>query len=543
MPIDYSKWDKIELSDDSDIEVHPNVDKRSFIRWKQQDIHQKRTQRNHDIQQIEIQTPMYEELNRRADKLLKDINDSELGDFNYVKEYLTKSFSDSKPENPTLDSEAADEQPTFNEMIEDLFIQLKSQIEKSGGNPNDGAILRKEIINHHKKIDDVLKQNKEKLVQLYEERELHISSEDMHTGWDRSFLNKDKSAETATQPTTVTTSSNSFSNPQSTSTVASDFTAVNKEPKISSRIESVDHQLQAAQSELPGQTQVGAEANAKTEEEEFSIDDIHPDTWKLSQIPITQTNRIKDFLSSHPSIINSKQKDSLLMKAFDSQFAHDSNRTKQIIYHSSLIQYVIDVIDFQKATHAQQIKIIVEQLFSKIFNKNPNNPALAALHTEVENTFQHIKTRCEVLSKEQQEDFGEDDENAEIQLKSLDDNTELIVNIPDASSDVPEEKLRYEVFTTQLPHELQVAMKTGSLDEVNKVFKTIAFKKAEEILEIFQEYGFIGIQEGIIENEKDWTEIKNAYEDEGHPELNKKVEELNVVDDVERFTNTADIVD
>ena len=33
--LNYSKWDNLELSDDSDIEVHPNVDKRSFIRWQE----------------------------------------------------------------------------------------------------------------------------------------------------------------------------------------------------------------------------------------------------------------------------------------------------------------------------------------------------------------------------------------------------------------------------------------------------------------------------------------------------------------------------
>ena len=40
--LNYSKWDNLELSDDSDVEVHPNVDKKSFIRWKQRDIHEKR---------------------------------------------------------------------------------------------------------------------------------------------------------------------------------------------------------------------------------------------------------------------------------------------------------------------------------------------------------------------------------------------------------------------------------------------------------------------------------------------------------------------
>ncbi|KAF3354984.1 hypothetical protein VdG1_04409 [Verticillium dahliae VDG1] len=52
MPVDYSKWDALELSDDSDIEVHPNVDKRSFIRAKQNQIHQERQQRKHQIETL-----------------------------------------------------------------------------------------------------------------------------------------------------------------------------------------------------------------------------------------------------------------------------------------------------------------------------------------------------------------------------------------------------------------------------------------------------------------------------------------------------------
>ena len=32
-PVDYSKWDKIELSDDEE-DVHPNIDKESWFRMK-----------------------------------------------------------------------------------------------------------------------------------------------------------------------------------------------------------------------------------------------------------------------------------------------------------------------------------------------------------------------------------------------------------------------------------------------------------------------------------------------------------------------------
>jgi len=55
MPLNYSKWDQLELSDDSDIEGHPNVDKKSLIRWKQRDIHEKREARNHRIAELEAE--------------------------------------------------------------------------------------------------------------------------------------------------------------------------------------------------------------------------------------------------------------------------------------------------------------------------------------------------------------------------------------------------------------------------------------------------------------------------------------------------------
>ncbi|KAF9156037.1 hsp90 co-chaperone Cdc37 [Actinomortierella ambigua] len=54
--INYSKWDALELSDDSDIECHPNVDKRSLIRWKQEQIHREREERRTKIKKLKEET-------------------------------------------------------------------------------------------------------------------------------------------------------------------------------------------------------------------------------------------------------------------------------------------------------------------------------------------------------------------------------------------------------------------------------------------------------------------------------------------------------
>src|ERR1700712_2019536 len=66
--------DALELSDDSDIEVHPNVDKRSFIRAKQNQIHQERSHRRHQIETLKYERVINDGLLSRIDALLAALN-------------------------------------------------------------------------------------------------------------------------------------------------------------------------------------------------------------------------------------------------------------------------------------------------------------------------------------------------------------------------------------------------------------------------------------------------------------------------------------
>ena len=63
--LDYSKWDNIELSDDEDVECHPNIDKASWVRWRQQDIHRKRDERKLEIAKMQQEHKTNEELRKR----------------------------------------------------------------------------------------------------------------------------------------------------------------------------------------------------------------------------------------------------------------------------------------------------------------------------------------------------------------------------------------------------------------------------------------------------------------------------------------------
>lgn len=50
-PFDYSKWDKIELSDDEE-DVHPNIDKESWFRMKHRSRVEREDHEEKDKQRI-----------------------------------------------------------------------------------------------------------------------------------------------------------------------------------------------------------------------------------------------------------------------------------------------------------------------------------------------------------------------------------------------------------------------------------------------------------------------------------------------------------
>jgi cell division cycle protein 37 len=52
MPVDYSKWGKIEVSDDED-DTHPNIDTPSLFRWRHQARLERMAQMKQDKEEVE----------------------------------------------------------------------------------------------------------------------------------------------------------------------------------------------------------------------------------------------------------------------------------------------------------------------------------------------------------------------------------------------------------------------------------------------------------------------------------------------------------
>lgn len=507
MPIDYSKWDKIELSDDSDVEVHPNVDKRSFIRWKQRDIHEKRQQRNLEIKSILVQLTMYAKLNERVDYLMKNLANEEWLDEGVVGKKLNEQFDKKEKfdyealklakgnslrkglQDLHFDKEEFDNMVPYNEMIEDLVTQAKEDHPELVL-PSENFV--EHIKEHRNKIDDILSKKTGKLDVLLQEKSSLISSEDVHTGFDRSFMNRDKEE----------------------SALKSNAAAPQKEKE--STMEVINSP--------------GAQEN-KTQGERDILDELTvlPETAKFGEIPISDLSGSAEYMIRNTKICTEQQKDALIMTAFDHQLQGRLDLTKKVIHQSLLLQYVAQLVG-PKPNKDQTIRAI-KLFFTKI--SDSSSPARMAFEQDVENTFNHIKGRCEVIKQEQAtKNEGSEEEEAQIQLKELDENTELQVNIPEQGT------AEYTIFSTKLSPEMQQAINSKSLDQINEVLGKMKVPEAEEVLAIFQECGIISIN-GYLENENEFKELQDEYRKE-----NKSKNDHSPADDTaEQTHNTADTVD
>lgn len=526
MPIDYSKWDKIELSDDSDIEVHPNVDKRSFIRWKQRDIQEKRMQRNISIKSILVQLTMYAKLNERVDYILENFQTckSDLLDSSKVMSVINNKFDPNEKfdyeklkqekkselrkglQDLSFDKSEIENTPTYNEMIEDLFIQIKQDHPQA---ENDPDLLIQYLVEHRKKIDDVLSSQTIKLDELLNEKAQLISSEDYHTGFDRSFLNKDADDDeddvNVAEKAKTNQKLNSKSQPSSSKITTTTTEVINS----------------------PSQS-----TNSKSDQDVLDDLQLLPSTDKFGSIPLNDLRSSAEFLLKHTSIVNENQKDALIMTAFDKQLDGDSKSAKQIIHQSLLLQYTAQLAG--PNPNKDQIIKAVKLFFSKI--NDDNSPAKKGFYQDVDNTFKHIESRCKIISQEQaaRGEEGEEEE-ALIQLKALDEGTQLTVTIPQPGTK------EYEIFTSQLSPSFQAAVKTGSLDEVNKEFAKMKVEDAEKVLEIINECGVIGV-DGYLENEEEFQDLKRQYNDSKPiDESTETNQDTNQTQEIE--FNTVDTVD
>lgn len=305
MVLDYSKWDSLELSDDSDIEVHPNVDKKSFIRAKQSQIHQQREQRRHEIKTLKYERIINDGLLSRIDKLLSSLNQHEGSSgpeesiFKTIMEFASNPADDQAPPPPEGVYTHEKEQPKYSAMMSSLVDQVKKEFEET--KPDDLSKAYTQGVKGHKtKVQALQKELLTKLAQLEKEEGSKITSEGLTEGFNTSHVTKAGEKEKAV--------------------------ATNKQTDV----------------ELlnPGASSQPSTSEAVGDDDDDPADvEISPLAKKFADLKRNDYSAYLQFISEHPQIIAEKETDGLLVEAFNSQLKGNGEYARQCVHQGLLLQY------------------------------------------------------------------------------------------------------------------------------------------------------------------------------------------------------------
>ncbi|KAF4581911.1 Hsp90 co-chaperone Cdc37 [Ophiocordyceps camponoti-floridani] len=447
MPVDYSKWDALELSDDSDIEVHPNVDKRSFIRAKQNQIHQDRLQRKHRIETLKYERIINDGLLKRISSLLAALkghaseaatrNPGEMA-FQAVMESTGDAKEDQPPPPPEGVHSEVGERPTYSKMMAVLLDQVNKALDEKKAQDRYGAMMD-EIRGHEEKVAKLQGELLAKLRELEKEDGKKITSADIHTGFDSSHVNKSK------------TPAESSSSGQSTTQVEL----------------------------LNPQVQKGDDKSGDDPEAEAS-----PDAKKFAQIKANDYTTSLRFLAQHPHILTERDSDGILVLAFDAGLEGDDDGCRRCVHQGLLLQYC-------RALGKDGVGLFFKRITTK------GHQAQDVFYRDVQDTYTRIRKRSREIVAERAAD-PEGEEVAQIQLHAVEPGTAIQIRVPDADAMEPEARRARDIFDGFRP-ELREALASGGLDEVNRVLGGMKVEEAEEVVDLLGEANILSLEEQLID--------------------------------------------
>ena len=471
--------------------MHPNVDKKSFIRAKQAQIHQERDHRRHQIKTLKYERIINDGLTERVDRLLtalkshkdKQAEGNGANDDQLVFQAMMESMMDMKidkdggsdrpPPPPEGVHEHIKDKPTYPQMMASLVDAVKKDIDaqKSDEPRYDQFIsgLEKEKA----RIADLQQQLFAKLAELEKEDKKHITSDDIKEGFSYSNVRKGEEA----KPTTTSSSSSA---PKKASEPSVELLNPPKRPEAS-------------------RTDTGQSSGADADiEEDAAADDDDDD---VTASPLAQSfAKIKagdwyaclQFLMQHPEVMAEKETDGLLVEAFNSELDGKPKHARQCVHQGLLLQYCRQLGGRQG----------VELFFKRIQMKD--HQAGKMFHDDVDSTYGRIKTRAAEILKERAENPQSAEGVEQIQLHAVDPGTQINISVPpkEPTSSDPEERAAEQqarqIFDN-FPPGLQRALESGKLEEVNKVLAKMSVDQAEEIVEQLGQGGMLSLEEGVID--------------------------------------------
>ncbi|KFY41139.1 hypothetical protein V494_03147 [Pseudogymnoascus sp. VKM F-4513 (FW-928)] len=475
MPLDYSKWDALELSDDSDIEVHPNVDKRSFIRAKQNQIHQERDHRKLQIATYKYERIINDGFLKRIEGLLTALESHKSeAESRSADEIIFQSLMESadpehdqppaRPEGVHTDEK---ELPSYSKMIATLIDQVKASVAEKKLADSDKLLAYLEEVKQHKsKVDDLQRQLNEKLGELELTDSKKITSASIHTGFDSSSVNKTS----APQPSSTDKSSGA-------------------KPKVKA-VEVLNPQSLDKTTSRDSGADADVDEPVTPAEGESSDDEDHHATEigkQFARIKMGDYRACVNFIGEHPEVIAERETDGLLIMAFDAELAGKSSVAQQCVHQALLLQYC-------RTLGRDGVGLFFKRITT------PGHQAQKVFTDDVKDTYLRIHKRAKEILKEREKE-EEAGGVEQIQLHAVEPGTEIKIFVPpkELLESADEEERRSREIFEAFPPGLQRALESASLDEVNKVLGKMSVDEAEEVVGQLSEGGMLSLGEQIID--------------------------------------------
>ncbi|KAH8113509.1 hsp90-like protein [Phellopilus nigrolimitatus] len=484
MPLNYSKWDALELSDDSDIEGHPNVDHRSLVNWKRRDIHEKRAMRNQKIADIKAEVACNDVLLPRLRTITEEVHGAPDGpaQFSRIVEQLKTNPS---PQAPETDSP---HKLTYDEMILSLLLKVFEDAKEKGVDKNDERLREVLIANlkgHVAKLGERQEELKKDLEKEEEERTKKITSESIHDGYDSHYVPPKP------EPAAV-------KGGKSTKTkTATNIEVLN--PKAVEAVQVAD--LAAKNTPTP------------TSDDEDELPEMTPTLEAFSRLPLRGYDQSFHFIQEHRDVYVPGASDALLVAAFTAQTRGETVYAKKCVHQSLLLQY------------CEKLGVDGVRLFFKRMTSGDPR-AEAVFLKDVEDTHAHIITRVKAAKEEEAAAIANGGEQIQLVPENPDQHISFIV--PDGPPpqdlrlegpgmedlDIEEVRkalqLRWDVFDG-FSDDLKEALRSQSLEEVNKVLGKMKVEDAENVVGLLDTGGILNFAEGGI---RDQTGNENEESEE-----------------------------
>ncbi|KAF5314894.1 hypothetical protein D9619_006969 [Psilocybe cf. subviscida] len=478
MPLNYSKWDQLELSDDSDIEGHPNVDHKSLVRWKQRDIHEKREVRKHKIKTLGAQIACNQVLLPRIEKIHKDLSNPP--DATPAPAYFN-SLVDRLQINPSRDCPPGNDPKKLEQTYDGMLLSLLKMVgEKSNEKVKEsGAIesdrqekLTKALISemefHVKNLAETISKDQSDLVAEEAEQKKHITSDDMHDGFESHYV----PPKPAPPPVPI---SKGKEKAKATTTT---FEVLNPKSAESSTSDP---------------------ATNDDDEEEDGLPELTESLIAFSKLPAKDYEKSYEFIQQHRDVYVPGASDALLVAAFTAEGENKPKYARQCVFQSLLLQYC-------EKLGRDGVGIFFKKMMSG------DRRAQKVFEDDFEKTYLHLAAR--VKANKEEAALGRE----QIQLVPENPGQTISFHVPDGP---PPEKLVFEGPNTEgidieearkalqlqwdifesFPKDLREALKTNELESVNNVLGDMDVAEAEEVVQKLDMAGILNFSDNIIRDE------------------------------------------